>query len=697
MLTAHNVNGMPVSARSGSFQTGSATRTRPILIGLSLCCLGLSSTAHAAQIDWQGPEGSRAFGTTVKVLPNGNIVVTDPGHTVDGTYAYGAVYLYRPNGELISTLTGRAIDYVGSGGVYVVGDSNFVVCSPQWRVSTTSLGGGAATWVDGSVGLNGEVSAANSLTATLPQDHVCGYGVTTLANGHYVIRNPYWSDGAVQSVGAVSWCDGNKGCRGSLTTTQALMGSQEGDFVGESFGGVEHIFPLQNGDYVVASSFWSNGPVQRVGAVTLCGGQGQCNGLKVSALNSTVGARTDDFLGSPYGGVGISTPGVTALKNGDFVINSVLANSSSTVHVGAITRVAASSGMVGAISPSNSLYGTSENDFLDAGVTALESGKYVINVPKWDNGAIVDAGASVLCTAPTGCVGNLSAASGLTGSSANDRIGFRPAVALVNGDYVITSPFWRHSGDSPIGAVTLCSGLSGCPTEISIENSLVGSTPDDLIGNAGVIALSSGGYVVSSPWWTKGGVSQVGAVTHCKPSSACVGPVTPQNSLTGTSAGDLVGGGFPSAVALRNGNYVSQSTYWRSPAQPGEGAVTWGDGRNGTRGVVSIANSFTGTRSEETYPGPRLIPLSNSDYVVSRRSATAGPSLLNDSISLLRGYGPQTGSISPLNSVIAVVPAGTPELSFDHDANRDVLVVGNPSANKVTLLSVDQLFFNRFN
>ena len=688
---------MPMSAQTGCFQSGLARRTRANLIGLLLCCLASLSTVHAAQIDWLGPLGSRAFGTAVKVLPKGNIVVTDPGQTVDGTYAYGALYLYRPNGELISTLTGRILDYLGSGGVTVVGDSNFVVCSPQWRDDQSSARlAGAVTWVDGNVGLNGEVSSSNSLTGVSSQGSICDYGVTTLANGNYVVRAPGWGDGTEQNIGAVFWCDGSKGCSGPSTTSRALTGNYSGDFVGQSFGGINSIFPLPNGDYVVASSFWSNGPVQRVGAVTLCGGQGQCNGLKVSALNSTVGARTDDFLGSSYGGIGISTPGVTALKNGDFVISSVSANSSSTARVGAITRVAASSGMVGAISPSNSLYGTSENDFLDAGVTALESGKYVINVPNWDNGAIVDAGASVLCIARAGCVGNLSAASGLTGSSANERIGFRPAVALVNGDYVVTSPFWSHSGDSPIGAVTLCSGHSGCPTEISIENSLVGSTPDDLIGNAGVIALSSGGYVVSSPWWTKGGVSLVGAVTHCSTSSACVGPVTPQNSLTGTSTGDLIGGGFPAAVALRNGNYVSQSTYWRSPAQSGEGAVTWGDGQNGTRGVVSTANSFTGTRSEETYPGPRLIPLSNSDYVVSRRSATAGPSLLNDSISLLRGYGPQTGSISPLNSVIAVVPAGTPELSFDHDANRDVLIVGNPSANKVTFLSVDQLFFSRF-
>ncbi len=684
---------MAMPARKGFFSSGLAGHTHRIWITLLLCCSGACSTVHADQIDWPGPQGSRAFGTTVKVLPNGNIVVTDPGYTADGTYAYGAVYLYRPNGELISTLTGRVLDYVGSGGVYVVGDSNFVVCSPQWRVTTSSLGGGAATWVDGSVGLNGEVSSSNSLTGTSPQDYVCGYGVTTLANGHYVVRHPYWSEGTAPSVGAVSWCDGSKGCRGSLKASQALTGSHEGDYVGTTFGGTNAIFPLPNGDYVVASSFWSNGPAQRVGAVTLCGGQGQCNGLKVSELNSIVGARTDDFLG---GVDSYDANGIAVLKNGDFVICSMYANSASTVHLGAITRVAASSGMVGAISPGNSLYGTREDDFLGAGVTALETSKYVINVPNWDNGAIVDAGASVLCTAPAGCVGNLSAASGLTGSSANTRIGFRPAVALTNGDYVVSSQFWSNAGDSRVGAVTLCSGNSGCPSEISTENSLVGGTAYDFIGARSVIALTGGGYVVSSPNWDKSGIVDAGAVTYCSASSACVGLVTPQNSLTGTSAGDQVGAGIPSAMALRNGNYVSQSIYWSAPGQSEEGAATWGDGKNGTRGVVSTENSFTGIRSEDTYGGPRLFPLSNGDYVVSRRSSTTNSFLINDSITLLRGYGPQTGTISSLNSVIAAVPAGTVELSFDHDADRDVLFVGNPSANKVTLLSVDQLFFGRF-
>src|ERR1043166_8617384 len=49
-----------------------------------------------AQSDIAGPAGSGTFGTTVNVLPNGNIVVTDPTFSIPaGAASVGAVYLYN--------------------------------------------------------------------------------------------------------------------------------------------------------------------------------------------------------------------------------------------------------------------------------------------------------------------------------------------------------------------------------------------------------------------------------------------------------------------------------------------------------------------------------------------------------------------------------------------------------------------------
>ena len=74
------------------------------------------TTIASTQIDLVGPTGSGQFGTSVTVLPNGNIVVTDPQYTVGTTVHVGAVYLYDGGtGAVISTLTGStAGDQVGA-------------------------------------------------------------------------------------------------------------------------------------------------------------------------------------------------------------------------------------------------------------------------------------------------------------------------------------------------------------------------------------------------------------------------------------------------------------------------------------------------------------------------------------------------------------------------------------------------------
>src|SRR5690349_10339072 len=66
---------------------------------VALLLLVVVQCVGATQVDVHGPAGSAAFGTQVTVLPNGNIVVTDPSGS-------GAVYLYSAGGPLLSTLAG---------------------------------------------------------------------------------------------------------------------------------------------------------------------------------------------------------------------------------------------------------------------------------------------------------------------------------------------------------------------------------------------------------------------------------------------------------------------------------------------------------------------------------------------------------------------------------------------------------------
>src|SRR5262245_56653622 len=133
------------------------------------------------KIDIIGPVGSGQFGTQTLVLTNGNFVVTDPLFDGPAQIDVGAVFLY--NGlthQLISAITGStAFDMVGGDGVTEVGASNFVIRSTPWDSSAIDVG--AATWVNGTTGLNGVVSAANSLVGTTANDFVGGL-VTTLGN-----------------------------------------------------------------------------------------------------------------------------------------------------------------------------------------------------------------------------------------------------------------------------------------------------------------------------------------------------------------------------------------------------------------------------------------------------------------------------------------------------------------------------------
>src|SRR6185436_4880831 len=73
------------------------------------------STLRAGQIDVAGPAGSRAFGSWVAVLPNGNFVVVDENYDLPNALDVGAIYLYDGGTlELISTLTGStAGDEIG--------------------------------------------------------------------------------------------------------------------------------------------------------------------------------------------------------------------------------------------------------------------------------------------------------------------------------------------------------------------------------------------------------------------------------------------------------------------------------------------------------------------------------------------------------------------------------------------------------
>ncbi len=316
---------------------------------LTLAQASAQPASAAVQIDIPGPIGSGIFGSSVTALPNGNFVVLDSKMSSEGKTRLGAVYLYDgKTGTMISQLTGEnANDQVGSGGVVVLANSNFVVISPFWN---RPVGGsllqsaGAVTWVNGRAGLNGLVSVSNSLVGSSLDDVVGSANVQNLPNGNYVVMSSAWDNGAIVDAGAVTWGNGATGTAGDVSPSNSLVGSTPGDALG--YGGVT---ALTNGNYVVSSPFWDDASVVDAGAVTWGNGTTGVVGY-VSFATSLIGGTNYD---------NISSGGVTALSNGNFVVCSPYWSSSQANSAGAVTLGNGAVHILGIVSASNSLVGGS--------------------------------------------------------------------------------------------------------------------------------------------------------------------------------------------------------------------------------------------------------------------------------------------------------------------------------------------------
>lgn len=618
-------------------------------LAVHVFCSALATTslsAAAAQIDIVGPARSATFGDSVTALPNGNVVVTDPL----AAGGQGAVHLYTPDGELISTLAGSdPQDRVGAGGVVVLATGHFVVVSPAWTHGAV-INAGAVTWVNGGTGLAGVVSSSNSLVGTSRDDSVGAYGsfgtpgVVALGNGNYVVASSSWNDGPVPLAGAVTWANGNTGRTGVVAATNSLIGNA-GDRVG--FDG---IVPLANGNFVVRSSLWSNGAEASAGAATWGDGDTGITGT-VSAVNSLVGTVFNNQVGA---GV------VAALANGNYVVASPAWSSATVFQAGAVTWGDGSVGRSGEVSNANSLTGDTADDQVgSAGIVALGNGHYVVRSPNWDSDAATNVGAITWADGTTGLAGEVSAANSLVGLTQDDLAGSdvfvdnrreSGVVALANDNYVVVTYLWDNGATVDAGAVTWASGASGRTGTVGPANSLVGSAAFDTVGGYGVAALANGHYVVASAAWDDGAMANAGAVTWADGSTGLVGIVAPGNSMIGATAFDSVG--LLGLTALTNGNYVIASPNWNSTAVASVGAATWVDGATMATGIVGPANSLVGSTDGDRVGNGGITALANGHYAVA--SLTWDNAAIVDAGAVTWGHGGTgvVGTVSPGNSLV---------------------------------------------
>lgn len=672
----------------------------------------------AAQLDIKGPAGSGAFGTTVTRLANGNFVVTDPLYDAPGPVRdVGAVDLYDGKTfKRISRLTGsKADDKIGSL-VFPLRNGNYVVCSQDWSKET-----GAATWCSGTKGINGVISEANSLVGSQQGDRVGTFIVMSFQTDAYAVVSPQWANGSQERAGALTWAPGPSGVKGRVSPQNSLVGTSEGDTVGvqvfelkggqvvvtsalwsdmrgavtwcPDFNGVKgpvsqsnslvgdqpngtmNTVPLETGHYVVANSTWSNGAIPTAGAVVWCDGKKGRKGV----FSGKIGLAGDRANGR----VGIW---VTALRNGNYVVSSGFWPNDSPSSFGAATFCNGSRLTTAVVSEANSLVGLSPfPSFVQA--TALENGHYVVASPSWSNAGLMNLGAATWCDGNAGRIGKVSAANSLVGTATGDQVGKAGVTPLKNGNYVVRSDSWNHAGRAEVGAATWCNGTRVTAASVSPTNSLIGETAFDHVGEI-CAALENGHYVVGSPDWDRGSTANAGAATWCNGSSGRVGKVGIANSLVGMSADDQVGGDI---LAISDAShYIVSSDQWDNQKTADAGAVTWANGATGIKGEISAANSLVGTNPGDrvgagihgSFWGP-----DEKDYVVMSRYWRNGSLAAAGAATWCDGTKGTVGPIQADISVLGRIAGGGESLTYSFWKPRDLLIVGQPDANLVSILN----------
>ena len=563
---------------------------------------GVSGVISAANsLVGSSPGDIGTFGINAATgLSNGNYVVASPGWNNNrgavtwGSGTTGVVGVISSTNSLVGA-TGGTLDANGvlSGGDQV-GSSitplpagSFVVGSSEWSNST-----GAVTWINGSTGLDGVVSSANSLIGNAAGDSVGGQ-IVTLSNGNYVVLSAALG-------GAATWVDGSKSVTGSVSASISLIGV-----------GTAQVQPLSNGNYLVSNEAWNDDR-----GFLAWGDGSKVSSGNISSANSLIGSTpaSPDMPDTSGDRVGTAVE----LTNGNYVGVSPHWNGD----LGAVSWGDGTKGVVGIISASNSLVGSQTGDLVgggvpnaQGGVVALVNGNFVVASPHWNQAS----GAVTWGDGSNGTTGTVSAANSIVGD-ANDFVGGSSdtsgssIIPLTNGNYVVASPYWENWH----GAITWANGAHATSEVVSSDSSLVGSQAGsvynppsgaffaggDLLGGggggSGVTALADGNYVVASPQWGMGR----GAATWGNGSQGTTGEISASNSLVGTtswtltavfafSGGDRVGGGGGGVTPLTNCNYVVSSPQWNQ----GAGAVTWGNGVAGQSGMVSATNSLVGART----------------------------------------------------------------------------------------------------
>lgn len=548
--------GLTACGGSGSGSKG----TTPAAIPAAITAFELLDPTSAA---------NDRFGHDVAVLGNGNIVVSDPFDSSVVTGG-GAVHLYDPvTKTVIASIYGdNAGDNLGSGGlgfggVFELANNNYVIVSPL--DDGVAVDTGSVQLMNGATGVQIDL-----LEGDLANDQLGAGGVTELANGNFLIVSPFDNEGPVNFAGSVRLMDGTTGA--AIGT--AIIGDSFNDSVGS--GGV---IELDNGNYVIVSSFDTEGGVLLAGSVRL--------------IDGTTGAQIGITIAGDVFFDAVGAGGVTPLTNGNYVILSILDDVGGVVDAGSMMLVNGATGVqIGA-----TIAGDVLSDQLGFGLSeALSNGNFVFGSQFDDEGGIVDAGSVRLIDGTTG----LQIGATFAGNTASEQAGL--VTAIDNGNYVITSPFADVGGTVDVGTVQLMNGTTGVQIGATIE----GDVANDQLGFGSVVGLANDNYLISSVNDDVGGVVDAGSVMLVNGATG----VQIGTTIAGDAAGDQLGLG--TVVVLENNNFVLGSSLDNEGGFSDAGSARLIDGTTG----MQIGATLAGNTDGDQLGNLDIVPLANSSYVL---------------------------------------------------------------------------------
>lgn len=401
--------------------------------------------------------------------------IPDAGIIAFGEATSGLTGALDSSQSLVGTTSG---DFV-NGTVTQLTNGNHVIALPNWDNPSGSLMNvGLVIFLKARGSLIGSAAATMGLTGSTALDAVGA--VTPLANGNYLVRSQQWDNpvGGIVNAGAVTWCSGKTGRTGTIGPANSLVGTSPSDQVGSS------VVTLQSpsGNYVVVASSWDS-PISsaaNVGALTWGDGSRGVKG-PVSSANSLVGTTAEDG----------SQLAVTTLTNGHYTAlfrrwDDVDAG---VVNAGAMLWCDGRRGRKGPVRKQDALAGTVTDDFDQSNVLALSSGHFFLACPFWDHTALslANVGALTWGDGSRGLVGTISPSNSLVGATAEDQLGNSSALSF-SVDFKRKAFCYARFVDNPSGPVVDAGALVVIDEEVGVtgvigqDNSVLG-----VVGPAPVI------------------------------------------------------------------------------------------------------------------------------------------------------------------------------------------------------------------